>query len=327
MRSRWKGYRSPLARFIEAFLSIKRATGRRYFNEEQSLRLLDHYLLKRRVKRVADVSSLVLESFLISRPRCRPRSFNHLLGVVRRFLDWLVVQGHLRRSPLRVTPRRETSHRVPFLFEPKEAQRLLEISGGLSDNGGVPHRGATYRMIFALLYGLGLRVGEVSRLLHRDIDRERRLLVVRDSKFGKSRVVPFGPHMAEQLERYLKRRFRGETVTPDDPVFCVRRGRTIHPCTISQTFHALVPKLGLATRAGVAPPRLHDLRHSFAVRTLLRWYRDGVDPAARLLHLATFLGHVSPTSTAVYLTITRELLDAAGGRFEQFATPCIEVLR
>ncbi len=105
------------------------------------------------------------------------------------------------------------------------------------------------------------------------------------------------------------------------PIFSFTVGRSIHPGTISQTFHALVPRLGLILPLGVAPPRVHDLRHSFAVGTLLRWYREGSDPAARLLHLSTFLGHVDPASTAVYLTITGDLLQAAGERFARFVTP------
>jgi integrase len=93
----------------------------------------------------------------------------------------------------------------------------------------------------------------------------------------------------------------------------------VHPGTFSQTYHHLLPRLGLAIPPGVAPPRLHDLRHAFAVGTLLRWYRSGVDPTSRLFHLATFLGHVDPTSTAVYLTITPALLEAANRRFEPVA--------
>ena len=91
--------------------------------------------------------------------------------------------------------------------------------------------------------------------------------------------------------------------------------------TISRTFQRLLPGLALAVGPGVAPPRLHCLRHSFAVATLLRWYRSGIDPAARLNYLSTFLGHVNPTSTAVYLSITAELLEQANARFERFAAP------
>ena len=91
----------------------------------------------------------------------------------------------------------------------------------------------------------------------------------------------------------------------------------------SQTFHHLVPRLGVTVPPGVAAPRLHDLRHAFAVGTVLRWYRAGVDLSGRLFHLATFLGHVSPSSTAVYITITAELLHEANRRFETFAAPSL----
>ncbi len=93
----------------------------------------------------------------------------------------------------------------------------------------------------------------------------------------------------------------------------------MHPGTASQVFHALVRTLRLTIPDGVSTPRLHDLRHSFAVGCLLRWYRDGADPASRLNHLSTFMGHVDPTSTAVYLTITPGLLSQANHRFEAFA--------
>jgi integrase len=100
--------------------------------------------------------------------------------------------------------------------------------------------------------------------------------------------------------------------------------RCVHPGTASQTFHALVSSLGLAVPDGGSSPRLHDLRHSFAVGCLLRWYREGRDPASRLQQLSTFMGHVDPTSTAVYLTITPALFQQANRRFEAFAAPVWE---
>ena len=95
--------------------------------------------------------------------------------------------------------------------------------------------------------------------------------------------------------------------------------RPVHPGTASQTFHHLVPALGLVVPDGVAAPTLHSLRHSFAVGCLLRWYREGLDPQSRLHQLSTFMGHVDPVSTAVYLTITPQLLEVASRRFEAFA--------
>jgi integrase len=152
---------------------------------------------------------------------------------------------------------------------------------------------------------------------------ERRLLlVIRETKFGKSRLIPFGPSMAARLIAYIElRQQKSGKLAAEAPIFSFSSGRPIHPGTISHIFQALVPSLGLTLAPGVTPPRAHHLRHSFAVATLLRWYREGTDPAARLLHLSTFLGHVKPASTAVYLTITGDLLQAASERFEHFATP------
>ena len=105
------------------------------------------------------------------------------------------------------------------------------------------------------------------------------------------------------------------------PLFTFDGRRCVHPCTASQTFHQPRRRARLPVPDGVSPPVLHSLRHSFAVGCLLRWYRQGLDPAARLHQLSTFMGHVDPVSTAVYLTITPALLEEANRRFEAFAEP------
>jgi integrase len=177
-------------------------------------------------------------------------------------------------------------------------------------------------MIFALLYGLGLRVGEVSRLCLGDVDLDKQLLSIRRTKFGKDRLVPFGPKMGREIAGFLqKEEARNGPIPLDSPLFCFSRKnrKSIRTTTISWTFHKLVTKLRLIVPSGVAAPHLHCLRHSFAVGTLLRWYREGVDPMSRLFDLSTFMGHVSPSSTAVYLTITTELLECASNRFADFA--------
>lgn len=315
---------SLLGPAISAFIAEKRALGRRYENEERALRLFDRYLTAAGVDELADVSPALLEAFLASRSRSTPRSYNHLRGVLERLFAWLVEQEVLAASPLRVGPRRVTAKRLPFLFSPAQAGRLLAVAAGLPDRSRAPLRGPTYELIFALLYGLGLRVGEVSRLSAADVDLERRLLVIRLTKFGKSRLVPFGPRLEARLTAYLARREERFGARPAEaPLFSFVCGVPVNPCTISQTFQQLLPALALGLPAGVSPPRLHDLRHSFAVGRLLRWYQEGVDPGTRLFALATFMGHVSPTSTAEYLTITAELLREANRRFEAYAPPAL----
>jgi site-specific recombinase XerD len=310
---------------VQQFLEHKRALGRKYHSEERELRLLARFLEQRGLTALDQITPVLLEDFLASRPRARPRSFNHLLGVVGCLLDWAVSQQLLELSPLRTRRRRTTACRIPFIFDTAQARQLLRAAAALPDRSRASQRGPTYRTIFALSYGLGLRAGEVCGLRLGDVDLDRSLLVVRGGKFGKSRLVPFGPRIGELLAGQVER--RGATIAAleaSTPLFSFDGRRCVHPGTASQTFHHLVASLDLPVPDGVSPPRLHDLRHSFAVGRLLRWYREGADPSTRLHQLSTFLGHVSPTSTAVYLTITPELLDQANRRFEAFVRPVWE---
>jgi integrase len=309
-----------LAVATERFLEHRRALGRKYISEEHELRLLVHFAAARGIDVLNQLTAVSLEIFLASRPRCRPRSFNHLLGVIRCFLDWAVVQELLSVSPLEVRRRRVTANRVPFIFDIVQARSLLAATAALPDNSRARQRGPTYRAIFGLCYGLGLRAGEACGLRLGDVQTDRNLLVVRGGKFGKSRLVPHGPQIAELVGAQVERR---RTAFPESdataPLFTFDGRRCIHTGTASQVFHSLVRTLRLTSPDGVSPPRLHDLRHSFAVGCLLRWYRDGADPASKLHQLSTFMGHVDPTSTAVYLGITPGLLSLANLRFEAFA--------
>jgi integrase len=299
------------------FLAHKRALGRKYHNEEATLRLLVAFADDHGIERLDQLDAEFLDAFAASRPRPRPRSFNQLVGIVGCFLDWTVAQQLLAVSPLRTTRRRETAHYIPFLFDPAQARLLLDAAAALADNTRTTGRGPTYHTLFALCYGLGLRAGEVCGLRVGDIDTDRDLLVVRGGKFGKSRLVPHGPRIAELVARQAERRN-----APDDaPLFSFDGRRCLNPGTASQVFHRLMVDLDLPVPDGVSPPRLHCLRHSFAVGCLLRWYRDGLDPSARLYDLSTFMGHVDPTSTQIYLTITAELLDEANQRFEAYTEP------
>jgi integrase len=306
---------------VDRFLEHKRALGRKYLSEEAELRLLIRFAAGQGVIGLEELTPALLDDFLGSRPRSRPRSFNHLLGVVACLLDWAVGQQLLVVSPLRARRRRAAATRIPFLFDQAQARRLLDAAGALADNARAHQRGVTYRTMFALCYGLGLRAGEACGLRLGDVDTTRDLLIVRGGKFGKSRLVPHGPRIAQLLGEQLKRRRGSASIDENAPLFTFDGLRSVHPCTASQTFHQLVLTLELPVPAGVSPPTLHSLRHSFAVGCLLRWYREGLDPAARLHQLSTFMGHVAPSSTAVYLTITPALLEEANRRFERFAEP------
>ena len=314
-------FQSFLGPEIERFLAHKRSLRRRYDVEERTLALLDAYFSAKKIDSLVEVTPALVDEFLLSRPRSRPRSYNHLRCTVRRLFSYLVDRGKLAETPVRSPPRRTRYERTPFIFDTAAAKRLLALAKLLPSHGGTIDRGSTYFVLFAVLYGLGLRVGEACRLRLEDIDLERRLLIIRETKFYKSRLVPFGPKLGALLAEHLRQRqiLLAATYSGDRPLFCLRGGRPINPGTVSLTFHALVPSLRLEIPPGISPPRLHDLRHAFAVGALTRWYRLGLDPQTRLLSLSTFMGHVDVSSTAVYLTTTPELLEQANRRFKAFA--------
>lgn len=323
-----RAFSSFLGPEIQQFLDYKRSLGRRYDVEEKTLALLDAYLLNNQIGNLAEITPAVVDAFLLSRPRRHPRSYNHLRCTLGRLFSYLINHGKLNTTPLRSPPRRVRYQRTPFIFDQAAARRLLALAKTLPGRSGTMDSGSTYFALFAVLYGLGLRVGEACRLRIKDVDLERQLLVIRETKFYKSRLVPFGPKLGTVLSQHRRQRQAALSRAPseEEPLFSLRAGRPINPGTASQVFHALAPRLQLEIPAGVPPPRLHDLRHSFAVGVLTRWYRQGQDPATNLLALSTFLGHVDVSSTAVYLTTTPELLEQASRRFQAFAAATREVL-
>jgi site-specific recombinase XerD len=325
----WQRFESVLADPITRYLAAKRSMGCRFNTEDRALRLLDRYLADQGAQCIGDITSARLEAFLASRRRASGTSYNDLLGVVRRLFEWMVDQQELTNSPLTAQPQPQSARRLPYLYDPATIRRILDYAAELPDGTRAPQRGPTYAMIFALLAGLGLRIGEVSRLQCADVDLQREVLLVRNSKFGKSRLVPFGPRLAARLRSYatLREQRLGFPV-PEAPFFTWNGRSTIATNSIRNAFRDhLLPRLALTVPLGTRAPCVHGLRHTFAVRTLLRWYRDGIDPQARLNHLSTFLGHVGLHSTAVYLTITSELLESANQRFEAFASPGVREVR
>lgn len=200
---------------------------------------------------------------------------------------------------------------TPHLFTPAEITALLDAADMLRP----PLRALTYRTLIGLLMVSGLRTGEACRLDRADVDLDDGMLTIRDSKFGKSRLVPIHATTVTALHHYGQ--CRDELCpAPKTSAFLVStRGTRLDP-NISKTFAVLVDAAGITAPRGQRPPRLHDLRHSFTTATLLDWYRDGVEVQARLPQLSTYLGHADPKSTYWYLTGAPELLALAAARLE-----------
>jgi integrase len=201
----------------------------------------------------------------------------------------------------------------PYLYSPEEIAALMNAAGDLAP----PIRAATWRTLIGLLAVTGMRQGEACRLERDDVDLEAGTLVIRDSKFGKSRQVFLHLTAVAALRAY--ERARGRTFPgPAAGTFLVNsRGRPLDGPNLPKTFATLVTAAGIQAPPGQRAPRLHDLRHTFTVATMLDWYRDGGNVQARLPLLSTWLGHVDPKSTYWYLQAIPGLLALAAGRLEQ----------
>ncbi len=199
----------------------------------------------------------------------------------------------------------------PFIFSPADIDTLLTGAQSLRTR----FASATHHTLIGLLATTGMRVGEAIRLDRRDVDKTDAVLTIRESKFGKSRLVPVQPSVLTALRHYARLRDEVHRELTTVSFFVSTRGnRMVYP-TIHAVFRNLCDSTGIATGAA-CPPRIHDLRHTFAVRTLLGWYRAGEDVDARLPVLSTYLGHRDPRWTYWYLSAAPELLALAAHRLE-----------
>jgi integrase len=196
---------------------------------------------------------------------------------------------------------------------------IIQSAHKLSPSSTNPLRAETIALGLMLLFCCGLRRGELLRLKLGDLDRNQRLVRIAFTKFHKSRLVPLDRTVADELEHYLQRRHRMKLpMTPDSfLLWSGRRWPEVYAGTsLSTVWRRLCFTVKVLDAHG-RPPRLHDLRHSFALNTLQRWYAEGADVQSKLHSLATYLGHVSPVSTHYYLQLTPELRQAASERFHQ----------
>jgi integrase/recombinase XerD len=185
-----------------------------------------------------------------------------------------------------------------------------------------PLRAATYATVIGLLAATGMRVGETIALDRGDVDLTCALIVVRNGKFGKSRQLPLHPSAIEALTGYADTRDRLCPAPRTPAWFVSTTGTRLIYRNVHFVFHRLTQQAGLRARLPRCRPRPHDLRHTFAVATLLDWYRDGGDVAARMPLLSTYLGHAQPANTYWYLSAAPELLAEAARRLEP--DPCEE---
>ncbi len=244
-----------------------------------------------------------------------PAHWASRLRVVRKFAQhWSATDPRTEVPPAGLLPYHYHRQR-PYIFTPTEIQHLVDAAWTLQSTRGL--RPWTYHTAFGLVAVTGMRAGELTNLDRDDVDLERGVLRIRQAKFGKSRLLPVHPSTQAVLQRYARHRDQIFPKPPTPSFFLSDQGRRLTWWILRWTFVKLSIQTGLRAPKAHCGPRLHDLRHSFAVRTVLGWYRSGATVEQRLPTLATYLGHVHVTDTYWYLSATPELLALASARLEE----------
>jgi integrase len=301
---------SPLRQALADYLSIRRALGYKLERAEKLLHQYLDYLDRLREERLT-IENAVAWATLPAGGSGHWWAFR--ISVVRGFAAYLHALDPAHEVPPADLFPNRTHRAIPYLYKDEEIAALMATSGSLR----FPLRQATYRTLIGLLSVTGMRVGEAIRLDRGDVELAHGVLTVRQTKFGKTRELPLDASTVAALRAYLRLRDRLCPAPIDDALLISPAGTRLLYTNVCATFLKLVARAGLGRPAAGRRPRLHDVRHTFAVRTLLEWYRAGVDVQSRLPLLSTYLGHVHPKDTYWYLHAAPELLQLAAERLER----------
>jgi site-specific recombinase XerD len=306
-------FNSCLAPEIQRFIKLRQLSGTEYQSQARLLMYFDRFLIEEDLKdRV--ITRQVADRYLETLSRLAIRAKYNYFCVVRqlcRYLSSSIPHTHIPEQIRTISP--QDAHH-PYIYSESQIHTLLAAASKLLPANSLrPH---TYRTLLGLLYSTGIRIGEAIDLNLEDFYPAEKRIHIADGKFHKARWIPLAASTSRVLQRYLERRASIKPCSPDSPLFLNQRSRRLHECTVNHTFRPLLGKCEITPNKH-AGPRIHDLRHTFAVHRLLSWYRDGQDVNARLPWLATYMGHVNIHSTQVYLRATPELIEHVSQRFHK----------
>jgi integrase/recombinase XerD len=312
-----------LARVVDDYVGWKRSLGFRFTSAGK---ILKAFVREAGPIDIDDVGQEVVAAFLRG-PRPPIRSSWHtkyfaLAGLVRFALQ----RSLLSTSPLPFEVPKRPEYAKPYIYSTDELQQILDGSKILDARNRKSGQAAsitplTFRTLILLLYGAGLRLSEALALTVDDVDLAASTLVVRNTKFFKTRLLPIGPQLSSALMLYAESRLALLNRPPSADTYLLRRdGMAISRQAAERYFRMVRSHVGVRRRdAAYFQPRLHDMRHTFAVHRLVAWYRQGAGVQLLLPKLSTYLGHIGLAETQHYLTMTPDLLREAGQRFERYA--------
>ena len=318
---------SRLARLDEAmadYLTHYRALGRGYDQEQWVLTSLRAFLAKRGV---SDLDREHFGRWCSTFAHLHPNSRHTYERIVYNFCRYRRRSEPACFLPELVSLVRSIPHALPTPIEPSQIARMLALASALPPTPSSPLRPLVMRVALVLLYTSGLRLGELLRLRLDDVDPQAAVLRIRESKFHKSRWVPISPSAGAELRHYIeirRKRGMGGGARASAPLLCNRSHgwRPYSPNGMHQALHALFEAAGVRNSQGRCP-RVHDVRHAFALEALRRWYIEGADVQVNLPKLALYMGHVSIVSTAYYLRWMPAVIERASERFERQCGPLV----
>ncbi len=312
---------SNLRQELDRYLAVRRSLG---YDLGTAARILRRFIDFAEDQGAIHVSTGLFLRWQEAYGRANPQTWAARFGVVRLFAQWLHGLDPAHEAlPRGLVPCRARRPR-PYIYSTDEVASIVAAAAELPSAYGL--RGLTYATLFGLIAATGLRVSEALALDTGDVDLDTGVLTIRQGKLGKARLVPLDASVTQRLQAYLGERDRLLGSAPQ-PLFVGEQGegdspRRVGDCSARYNFALVCQQLGLRTpqrygRHGRGP-RIHDLRHSFAARTMIGWYRTGQDAAAEMHKLTTYLGHTKPENTYWYIEAVPELLELASGRLSGF---------
>ena len=303
-----------LAPAVEEFIRYKQALGNIYAGSANVLRA---FLRKTGNLELDALTTEHGEAFLPVHGAVTTNWF-HRYQVLGNFFSFAISRGYMQQRVLPTALPDRPPRFVPYIYSIEDVRRLLAVPDSHYPRN-CPLSADTTRTLLLLLYGTGLRLGEATRLKHEDLDFRNASLTIRETKFGKSRLVPIGRDLVSILKLHRMRHRPGIGYQRPPTVLATKIGMMIRNDHAGHQFQWLRKEAGVLRFDNARyQPRLHDFRHTFAVTRVVTWYREGKDVQRMLPLLSTYLGHCSVEETSVYLQMTRELLQEANRRFEEY---------
>ena len=303
---------NELRKALEEYLAVRRKLG---FKLQRAGKLLHDFVLFTEKEGVSFITAALALRWATQSSGCQTAWSAQRLSIVRGFARYQSVMDPRTEVPSQELLPYRYHRRAPYIYSTDEVKRLIKAAQQLPSPLGL--RPATYSTVFGLLAVSGMRISESIGLNRKDVDLINGLLTVNKTKFGKSRLVPIHPSTHKALQQYESLRCRIFPKPETESFFISEQGTRLTDWTVRRTFVKVSRQIGLRGAHDSHGPRLQDFRHSFATKTLLAWYRKGMNVDQHMPELSAYLGHAHVTDTYWYLSAVPELMQLAAMRLEQ----------